>query len=257
MPTLRELSQIIATDLGYTIDDSRELFAVMFNVQAAINKLNHIEIKAAQKKGDDVSVASMAQHFVVDVAYNTPANDSDWPYHYFILPSQIYTLPHDGAVAYIRYNRIDLPANCPPSVAGATFSPTTLAALNGLYGSRMQRPSPSRPYYERGRQMVNGVMRDHVRLYGVSPLIRKLNVGLYASLPTDTVALANLADQPVDLSPEALRALKRMVLDDEAWILNIPQERLRNDGRDFEPGQVVRTPRQTSINDPVNSVDIE
>lgn len=258
MPTLRQLAQAIAVDLGYVGDDSlRNEFAIMLNVAAAISKLNDEQITEAMKRGDEMSVANMAEDFVVTLTNHTPADSNDWPYQFFQLPTQIYTLPKDGGVAYIRYNRPDLPPNCPPTIASAVFGGTTLGALSGLYQSRMQKPAPNRPYWCRGRHNDSGVMKDYVYVYGVNPQITKLLVGLYTSLPMDMVGLANAADQEVDLSPEKLRALKRMVLDDEAWMLNIPQQRRKNDGRDLEPNQTVRTPRQTSVNDPTNVITPE
>jgi HAMP domain-containing protein len=62
-------------------------------------------------------------------------------------------------------------------------------------------------------------------------------------------------DETINLPIEKLELIKKLVLASEGWLLNIPQDRLRNDGRDFEPGQVIHTPPAISVNHPINVTD--
>lgn len=179
---------------------------------------------------------------IVPVTYQAQPTDTQWAHLYFDLPSDVYDLPHDGGVNMVRYWQPSLPVSCPPSIARAVFTPTTLSSLNSMYGHRHMAPSESRPYYARAR----AGMSDRVYLFGVSPLITSVFVALFAAPRFLDVSF----DDKMQANPQQLFTLKRMVLEMSVWPLQIPQSRLRNDGRDLEPGQVVNTRPIISVNDP-------
>lgn len=255
MPTLRQLAMDVGVMLGMDHDDAiRGEFALMSSAKACIDKLNDQVVSGAIKAGDDLSVADMVQVFAgITLTVNTAATTDDWDYLYFDLPQQVYSLPRDKGVAFISYNRLGLPPNCPPQVARAQFSATTITRLQGLYGSRIQKPAPNRPYFARFRTDVSGTITDRVYVAGVDPQAKYLIVGLYTTGGSTVVEIAQAADQEINLSPEYLRAVKKMMLDDEAWLLQIPQQRWVNDGRDLDPKEIVRVSRQLSLNDPANT----
>lgn len=91
--------------------------------------------------------------------------------------------------------------------------------------------------------------KERVYLFGVSEQITHLLVGLYASVSYTDID----PDDQINLPPEAFHTLKRILLDDEAWILQILQQRRHNDGRDLEPGEQVRTRPKVGLNDPANA----
>ena len=52
-----------------------------------------------------------------------------------------------------------------------------------------------------------------------------------------------------------VRVSSSMLLADASWLLMVPQERLKNDGRGGEPGEQIQTPRLVSVNDPTNTLE--
>lgn len=192
--------------------------------------------------GSPLESAQRRSTVIVPVVYNEAPDDAEWSHLYFDIPSQVYNIPHDSGVM-VRYHRPSLPVNCKPSVAGAVFTPATLEQLSGIYGHRRLKPREDRPYYVRTRSGD----KDRVRLYGVSPLITKLLVGLMAAPRYEAVSYSD----SMQANPHQLADLKRLVLTMSVWPLGIPQERLRNDGRDMEPNQVVNTRPLVSINDQI------
>lgn len=244
MPSYGTFIDDVLASLGFVHDDRlwyRD--SVLQNTIAAQAKL------VGQTLSQDLGPAAdgtAAQHKlttpVVPVAYNQNPTDTDWAYLYFDLPSSVYDIPFDGGLAWVRYHRLSLPVNCKPSVAGAVFNRTTLGALHTIYGSTYQRPSEEQPYFARARSGD----ADRVYLFGVSPLITKVMVGIYASPSFLTVSFSD----PMMVDDDKLYTLKRMVMEMAIWPLGIPQERLKNDGRDFEPNQVVNTRPIISVNDP-------
>lgn len=239
--TLAQLTDDIMVSLGYVHDDAlRSRIAVMGNVKMAVDKVRDQILTKAIKKGDDRSVSDMLSTYVVPVSYHENTTALDFDYRYFVLPVDLYSLPHDGGVAFIRYNRNTLPENCIPQLARVTFTGTTMASLSALYHSAYQSPGPSRPYYARDK--------DRVYVFGVDPAIKTVLVGLYAPLPDfETID----PDEPIKLPSESFSDVKRLVLEAERWVLQVPQQRLHNDGRDFEPNQAVRTEPVVSVNDPI------
>lgn len=241
--TIASLTDDILIALGFSHDDAlRSRIAVMRNVKMAVDKVQSQILGKAIKGGDTRSISDMLSVFTVDVTNHEALDNGDWDYHSFVLPVELYSLQRDGAISFIRYNRIDLPPNCPPQIARVRFTGTTLAALSTIYDSTYQKPSPSQPYYARNK--------DRVYIYGVDPSITKLLIGLYASIP----AFEDIdPDEELTLPDEYYYAVKKMILDLERWVLQIPQQRLKNDGRDLEPEQTVRTERPVSLNDPLMS----
>lgn len=192
--------------------------------------------------GSSLPAAHKRSTLVIPITYNQAPDDSEWSYLYFDLPTEVYDIPHDSGML-VRYHRPSLPVGCKPSVAGATFTPAALEQLSGIWGHRRLYPREDRPYYVRTRSGN----ADRVRLYGVSPLITKLLVGVFAAPRYELVGY----DQEMMIEPHRLADLKRLVLKMSVWPLGIPQERQRNDGRDMEPNQVVNAQPIISINDPI------
>lgn len=234
----------VLASLGFSHDDRlwyRD--SILQNVLYAQAKL------VSQTLSEDLGPkfdGTAAQHklstAVVPVTYNEQPDDANWAYLWFDLPSHVYDIPFDGGLAWIRYHRPSLPVNCPPSVAGAVFSRTSLGALSTIYGSTYQRPSEAQPWFCRSR--INEI--DRVYLFGMSPLITKVLIGIYAAPSFTEVSFGD----EMMIDEDRLFALKRMVMEMAIWPLGIPQERLKNDGRDFEPNQVVNTRPIISVNDP-------
>ena len=77
-------------------------------------------------------------------------------------------------------------------------------------------------------------------------------MGLYCTLPDLTEIDPNAE---IDIPAEYLLTAKKMVIDACRFSLLVP-ERLKNDGRDLEPNQQIRTERLSSINDPANLSDL-
>ena len=200
-------------------------------------------------RGDGKGATYNSRTVVVPVTYNETPTDANWSYLYFDLPSQVYSLPFDGGLATIAYHRPSLPVNCPPSWAGAKFTQTTFGALTGLYGSPYQKPSESQPYYVR----YKAGNEDRVALFGMSPLVEKLLIQVYYAPKYTGISYSD--EMPID--PHKLNDLKRLVLTMSAWPLGIPQDRLKNDGRDLEPSEVVNIRPLVSVNDPILSSNTE
>lgn len=239
MASLFSIADEVMMSLGLSHDDARiNRIAMAYYVLIAVDKLNARRL--TKDSSTDIRQASdRLEQFIVDLQLNDPL--IPWPCMYFNLPAELYDLPFDGGLAWVRYHRTNLPPHCPPSIAGRPFSHTTLGALSNLYEQAYKRPDPRRPY----------VARDKYRVYvfGVNDLISKLHIGLFCTLPD----MADMdPDAPLPLPPDAISDVRRMVIDSARLALLIP-ERLANDGRDLtEP---VRTEKQVSINDGINIVD--
>ena len=249
MPTLANIADDVAIAMGFTFDDAlRHREAIMYNAALVINKLKGQRLNKHLKTGDHRSMAGMLSTYIVDVQREDFAdtNVTGFDATFFDLPTSIFDLDNGAAINFIRYLRNELPANCPPALARTPFTQTTLAGLNVLYGSVYQRPDASRPYFARGRKRDGADTKSRVYLFGLPQQIEHLIVGLYASV--DFMSMD--PNEPVDLPDELLLTAKKMLLEMESWLLQIPQERLQSDGRDFEPGQVVRTSPAISVNHP-------
>ena len=249
MLSYAQIADDVAVTLGYTHDDAlRYREAILYNVKLVIDKLKKQQLTKQYSTGDGRAASSMLSTFTVPVVYNDVGDTvvTDFDAVYFDLPTSIYSLPNDGGVNFVRYLRNDIPMNCTPAVARTPFTGTTLAALNTIYSSAYQTPRPDRPYFARAKAGDGENTKDRVYLFGLSSGISALLVGLYAAVDYDTLD----PDAPVDIPEELLHTVKKMLLADEAWLLQVPQERLKNDGRDLEPGQPIQTRPPISINDP-------
>jgi len=191
--------------------------------------------------GDGVSSTNKRQVVPVPVTQVECSDEWSWEHAYFDLPSKVYDLPFDGGITMIRYA---VGCGCESSVMGATFSATTLERLSLMKNLPYQSPRPDQPYYARYKSLND---KDRVGLFGISSLVTKLLVGVYYAPRFDTLDMNT--DMRID--PHRLADLKRLVLTMSVWPLGIPQERHKNDGRDFEPGQVVNTRPIISVNDPI------
>lgn len=247
MTTYGQFVDDVLVALGMVQDDSlwyRD--NVLQNVLYAENLLVTQDLsKDTGVRGNGLGASFKMSWVVVPVSHNDAVSDTDPQRSYFDLPSQVYNLPFDSGISFIRYHRPSLPPGCPPSVAGVSFSQTTMGALTGHYGSSYQNPRYDRPYYVRFKDGAN----DRVALFGVSPLITKVEVGLFYAPVFDEVSFSDT----MLIDPHRLNDLKRLVLTMSVWPLGIPQERLKNDGRDIEPNQVINPRPLVGVNDPIQN----
>lgn len=249
MPSYANIADDVLLAMGYSHDDAlRHREAVMYNATLIVSKLQKQRLTKQYATGDARAASSSVSTFIVPVSeIDVPGSVfTEWDSKFFDLPTQVYSLDHDGGINFIRYLRNNLPKDCSPAVANTPFTGATLASMNTYYGSAYQRPTTARPYYARARENTATGIKDRVYLFGVGQGITHLLVGLYAIPSFNTID----PDAPVDLPDELLLTLKKMLMDMEAWALQIPQERIRNDGRDLEPNQVVSTRPAVSVNDP-------
>lgn len=244
MPSYGEFTDDCLVALGMVHDDR-----LWYRDNMLMNVVYQENLLVSQSIGQDYSPAGSplgSSHkrstVIVPVTYNETPSDSEWAYLYFDLPQEVYDIPHDSGI-FIRYHRPSLPVGCKPSIAGATFTATTLEELSAIWSHRRMSPREDRPYYSRGR----AGNADRVRLFGVSPLVTNLLVGLFSAPRFETVGY----DEPMRIDPHRMADLKRLVLQMSVWPLGVPQERYKNDGRDFEPNQVINTRPLVSVNDPM------
>jgi hypothetical protein len=243
--TYNDLISDIAVALGFTHDDSllgREaLAAIIVNAE---NKL------AGQDLASDLGPASngvVAQDKLttfpaVPVVYTQNTNDVEWAHHYLVLPAAVHDIAHGAGIGFVRYHRPSIPVNCPPSVARATFTQTSLGALSAIYQHPVQRPSASQPYF--CRAFDNN--EDRIYIFGMDPQVTKLLLGLYVASDYLSVDLNGELRTP----PARIFDLKRLAMQMSFWSMTIPQERLKADGRDMEPNQPINAPPIISVNDP-------
>lgn len=243
--TYNALIDDIAVALGFTHDDSllgRNALGAI--VVAAENKL------VGQDLSKDLGPASsgvVAQDKLttfpaVPVVYTENTNDVEWAHHYLVLPASVHDIANGAGIGFVRYHRPSLPINCPPSVARATFTQTSLGALSALYEHPVQKPSTVQPYFCRAFDQGE----DRLYFFGLDPQITKLMLGLYVANDYLTVDFNDSLRTP----PHRIFDLKRLAMQMSFWSMTIPQERLKNDGRDMEPGQQVSAPPIMSVNDP-------
>lgn len=253
MITYAQVRDDIRVSMGFSVDDSpRSDESILYNVILAVNKLKKRLLSKADATWDTRLGADMQSTFVVPVVHNNVPDDSvtDWDASYFDLPTNIYSLAHDGGVSFIRYLRNEIPCGCPPALAKVPFTGTTLGSLSALYGSTYMSPRVDRPYYARARATAtDGTIKDRVYLFGIPCDLKHLFIGLYATANYEDVD----PDSTIDLPEEYLGDLRKMLLADESWLLMVPQERTRNDGRFLEPGEQVQTPKLVSVNNPINT----
>lgn len=241
MATIRTIADDVAVSLGFTHDDPRlSLPALAWYVKLAADKVVSKTLAKDMAKGDPRNMTTFLEVFTVDVTVNDANTTVPWNCLYFVLPRDIYNLPFDGGIAWVRYHRPSLPLNCPPAVSGASFTHTTIGALSRIYEAAYERPCPERPYV--------ATDKDRVYLFGVNPLVKKLLVGLYCALP-DLMDMD--PDAEIPLTPDLIADVRRLVVDCARTGMMLP-ERLKNDGRDLDAPAPVD--KQVSINDPVNII---
>lgn len=246
--TYRQFSDDILVALGFIHDDATfYIDSILMNVIAAENLLVTQDLaKGTGISGDGITGTRNRRVVCVPVVHVECSNECSWEHSYFDLPSQVYDLPMDGGVTMIRYAK---GCGCESSMMGVSFTHTTLERLSALKNVPYQNPQPDRPYFARYTTVTG---EDRVGVFGISDLITNLLVGVYYAPKFETMSL----DEPMRIDPHQMHDLKRLVLKMSVWPLGIPQERLKNDGRDLEPGQVVNTQPIISINDPILNSNI-
>lgn len=245
MPTYAQVADDVAIALGYTADDSlRKRGQIAYNVKLVRDKLAKQILAADAQRNDPRSSSDIMITAIVPVTWNDVADAvvTDFDAVYFDLPFPVIGSMYDSGINFIRYLRNDIPMECPPAVSLTPFTGTTLASLNAIYGSAYQRPSAKQPYYARAK----AGNKDRVYLFGIRDKVKHLLIGIYAGSDFLTMSL----DDDINLPDDKLHTLKKMVMEMEAWSLQIPQERLMNDGRDMQPEQIVRTSPIMSVNHP-------
>lgn len=245
MPTYAQVADDVAIALGYTADDSlRKRNQIAYNVKLVRDKPAKQILAESYGKHDPRGGSDLLTTEIVAVTWNDVGDAivNDFDAVYFDLPSSVIGVDHDGGINAIRYLRNDIPMECPPFAALNPFTGTTLASLSTIYGSAYQRPSPKQPYYAR----ANAGNKDRVYLFGIREKVKHVWISIYATADFMTMSL----DGDINLPDEKLHTLKQMVMQIELGILQVPQERDKNDGRDFEPGQITRTNSPISINHP-------
>ena len=231
--------------MGFTHDDAlRHRGAILYNAVIIANKLKNQQIKKHERVGDSLGTADMVSTIIVPVTHNDVDDNivTDFDSSYFDLPTPVMDMDNGGGINMVRYLRNNLPPNCPPAVARTPFTQTTLSAVYNLYKSAYQAPRADRPYFARNKA---GSI-DRAYLFGVPSGITHLLVSIYAAADFTSVSF----DDEVDLPAHMFQSMKKLILELEAWMLQIPQERNQNDGIDFQPGQVVQTRPIISVNDP-------
>lgn len=249
MPTYKEFIDDIAVAMGLIHDDAVwSIDNLLMNVIFCENLLVKQQLsKDLGLNGDGISGTHKREIVCVPLTHVECDEECSWEHAYFDLPSEVYDLPFDGGVSMIRYAN---GCGCPPAIMGASFTSTSLERLSSLRLTSYQSPREDRPYFAR---YTTSIGADRVGVFGVSTIISKLLVGVYYAPRFETMPLS--ATMRID--PDRLFDLKRLVLTMSAWPLGIPQERLKNDGRDFEPGQVVLPRPLLSINDPILTANNE
>jgi len=237
MPTIADFMADIKETLGLNIDDAEwSDGALAYNIGLAIDHVKVQDLNRSSRRGDEVANMSEVSRFVVPLS-----TDDTYGMRYFDMPGPVYDLPHNGGIDHIAYYRLGLPANCPPQVARVQYSPTTWKLLPLIQHDPLQRPSEERPRYIRER--------NKTWVIGQSPQITSVQMGLYLSFPP----LSNIdINEEINLAPQLLFNVRRMVLQSGNWLMLQPQERLLNDGRANNVGTETRpTPPIMSINDQV------
>lgn len=245
MATYAQASDDVLIAMGFTTDDAlRHRAQVMYNVKLVRDKLAKQVLGKRMKSGDFLGASNMVATYIVPVVHNDVSDNvvTDFDASYFDLPSAVLSLDNGAGINAVRYLRNEIPMGCPPAFARNPFTPTTLAGVNSIYDSTYRKPSVKQPYYAQAR----AGSKDRVYLFGVNEYVKNLLVSIYATVDFTDID----PDEEINLPDELLHTLKQMVLGMEAWALQIPQERLKSDGRDFEPNQIVRTSPPISINHP-------
>ena len=239
-PTWNQVADDVLLAMGYTTDDSlRHRPAVIFNATLIYNKLLMQELRRDEQSNDAIGSSSLLFTYIVDVTHRDVEDNisTEFDASFFDLPTPIMNLENNSGLNMVRYLRNDIPAGCPPAIARTPFSITTLPQVYSLYQSAYQAPQSDRPYVAQ--------VQDRVYLFGVPTSVKKLLVAIFPAADNMDIDV----DAPINLPPHLFHTLKKMLLDMEGYLLQIPQERLQNDGADFQPGQTVNVRPLVSLND--------
>jgi hypothetical protein len=244
MPTYNDLSADILSTAGYTHDDAkRSKNSILFNIGIAIDRLKRERLEKGLRNTGSRGLTQMLTTFLIPVNYESTLNGRG----YFDLPGQVYDIQQNGGIDYIVYNRA---SGCKDNLVGKHFSLTSPSAVDGLYHSVMQRPRPELPYYYRGRYNDGTTLyTDRVWLMGIASALQSVEVGLYLTVGD---ILIKDPDEEIDLPPDMVLLVKNMVLSLERWAMAVPEESLKNDGRDRPVGWSARSlpPTTVSVNAP-------
>jgi len=245
--TYGDLLDDVMYTLGFTHDDAvLHRTAALGNMAIIIDRLKTQRLRKAIVSGSSTrGITDMTTTYIVPISGETYLNGRN----YFVLPGEILNIPMNGGIEYIAYANN---SNCDKALIGKPFTICTPGELHNLDGDAFQRPSPQVPYYYRSR-LNTGTNQydDRVWVIGPGATVGYLEICLYLSLG-ELEAID--PDRDIDLPADMVYLLKRAMLDMANWLLLTPQQRLRNDGRDFGVNQQpLRPPVATSINDPLNS----
>lgn len=243
-PTWNEVADDVLISMGYTHDDAlRHRAPVIFNATIIYNKLLMQELRRDEAANDAIGSSSLLFTYIVDLTHRDVGDNvsNEFDASYFDLPTQIMNLENGSGLNMVRYLRNDIPFGCRPAIARTPFSITTLPQVYSLYQSAYQSPRSDRPYAAQ--------VQDRVYVFGVPQSVKQLLIAVFPA--ADFMEID--PDKPIGLAPHLFHTLKKMLLDMEGWMLQIPQERLQNDGRDFQPEQIVGTRPLVSINDPAQT----
>lgn len=247
MTTIRNIADDVILHLGELQDDAEVTVArVAYWVKMWADKLLAQRLGKRMEggvAGRDTGAYDTA--FIVGTAM-----DPDMQYMYFTLPRNILDLNRDGGIKAITYVRDNVPENCPKDGEKLEFSWTTFDRLQTLAGSTYQSPSPFRPYFFRMNTRIPtepGLSR--VYLPGVASAITRVRVILVLSIPP----LADVdVDAPFEFPDDLVGPLTMAVVNMGRMALQVPQERLLNDGRDNmlgAPPPASATGKVVSVND--------
>lgn len=247
--TYRALIDDILKSSGEIVDDSfRNRMAVAQNVFAAINRLKYQRIQKDIRMTGDRGTSGFATTYAsIPVQYEASLNDRA----YFDVPGSVFNLQQNGGVSYICYAR---DGGCADNLVGKHFTLATPSEIDILNGSAFQKPRPAMPYYmaaafNDGEQTYT----NRIWLFGISPQVEAVEAGLY--LATGDLTNTDL-DSEMNLPDDMVLLVKYQVLNLERWCFYVPQEKLRNEGRDTPVGANQGTPPQmASVNSPLLNAD--
>lgn len=247
MPTYADIALNVLTLAGYDHDDAnRNLEGALFALEMAIDTVKRQRIEKEVNSGSGSrGVTDMACTYIVPIQTENYVNGRA----YFKLPSDVYDIKLNGGIEYIAYHDS---SGCRENLIGKHFTLCTPSELDMLQNSPVQRPSERNPYYYRARINTGaGGCDDRVWLIGISPNISSVEILIYLTSGLSDAQFD--PNQEVNLPADMIGLVTKMMLDMERWAMMVPQERMKNDGRDWNVGQrPIQAPREVSINHPAN-----
>lgn len=250
MPTWNSIADNILIALGYNHDDAaRSKEAVMYNLGLAASNLLRLRVEKEIKVVGDRGTTNNVYTYIVPIQSSDTLNG-----RLFIpLPGELMDLKYNGGVSYIAYHRT---SGCADNLMGVQFTLASPAEVRTLNNITFQKPSPATPYYWTSRFAMGAeAPKEYLWMVGPSPLMQSVEIGLYMA-PAIIDPLGD-PDAEADIPADLLYHVERLVLGMERFSLLVPQERLRNDGRDFRAGQQpLQPPQIMSLNDPGNITNV-